>query len=128
MRLVNRLTVRAKRRDERFGESSSRAEQLVAADLRIALEGVIADAFRVTLGSGAGDGIVPWKKSTKRAVGDPSLDGKTALSLRGKPFPLQFLDERGAVYLEQLGSFAGDPVGPSKRANDEAVLELFEFS
>ena len=68
------------------------------------------------------------KKSIKRSVDDPSLDGKTALRLRGEPFPLQFLDKRGAVYLEQLGSFAGDPVGPSKCANDEAVLELFEFS
>lgn len=59
---------------------------------------------------------------------DPPLKGQAALCFCGKPLSLQFLDEGRAVDLKQLGGFAGDPVGAAKRADNETMLELLEFT
>ena len=56
------------------------------------------------------------------------LEDRTALGLRGKPFSLHLLNKRGAVHIEQLSRLARNPVGLSKRANDEAILKLLELS
>ena len=56
------------------------------------------------------------------------LEDGTALSLRAKPLPLHLLNEGSAVHMEQLSRFARNPVGSSKRADDETVLELLDLS
>lgn len=70
----------------------------------------------------------PWKSSVGHSTGDCLLQDGTALSLRGKPFSLHLLNESGAVHMEQLSRLARNPIGLSKRANDQTVLELFDLS
>lgn len=56
------------------------------------------------------------------------LEDRTALSLRCKPFSLQLLNKGRAVHIEQLSRLARNPIGLSKRTNDETVLQLLELS
>ena len=56
------------------------------------------------------------------------LEGRAALNFRGKPFSLHLLNQGRSVHLEHLRRLARNPVGLSKRANDQTVLELFDLS